>query len=167
MSNNNTKMPTRLAYLVCKRLGIITPKQCENVTYAQHMLMAVDSLRDEKFPVNTWNLFYFIEKGIRHCDFFDILYSILLQGNTLEEAINIVIEDYKYQADFINSEFYDFMFAIDKEREYNELWSEWNSSLVQSSHEIGGGKVGHTAIMNELRDPNGKLIDSWVEEIAQ
>ena len=149
MSNNNTKMPTRLAYLVAKRLNILTPKQCENVSYAQHMLMAIESLREEKFDINTWTLYYFVEKGIRHCDFFDILYSILLQGNTLEEAIDIVIEDYKFTGDYVNSEFYDFMFAIDRESDYNKLWNEWNSSLIHSSHEIGGGKVGYVSIMNE------------------
>ena len=43
------------------------------------------------------------------------------------------------------------------------------SSLPKGNHhswEIGGGKVGTTLIMNEIRDDENNLIDSWVEELS-
>ncbi len=43
-----------------------------------------------------------------------------------------------------------------------------NDLIANNSHEsweIGGGPVGHTAFMNEVRDANNKLILSWVENV--
>ena len=170
-TSTNTQIMSRKELLrkVCDRLEILTVGQCHEIIYSQHMEMALESLKEEGVVINSKeykSLKSYIER-MRHDDFFDILHKILFEEKTVQEAVNEVIEMYKEDGDYVNSEFYDFMFAIDKESEYNELWSEWNSSLIHSSHEIGGGKVGYVSIMNEMRDDDGKLIDSWVEEIPE
>jgi hypothetical protein len=54
----------------------------------------------------------------------------------------------------------DHMDAISREANSNK------PSHRTNSWEIGGGKVGTTRIMNEVRDENDILIDCWVEELA-
>jgi len=169
--NNNTPVilaPKKLILAVCDRLEIPTRAD----SYAQHMGMAIESLKEEvDLNINLKTLSKYAER-MRHCDFFDILYRILCADMTLEEAVDVVVSEYVLFGRYDSSEFYDFMFAVGRESQYFELEKEHNKEeleenecLIHSSHEIGGGKVGHVSIMNELRNDSGLLIDSWVEEI--
>jgi hypothetical protein len=183
-SNTPTIRPTMRHRIiaVCNRLQILTPNQCQETTYAEHMVMAIDSFCD--FEVKPSKADYYEEtlkkygrNGIRHCDMFDILYRMLFENKHLDSAINDIRDEFVENGDFELNEFYGFMNAVGREEEYNKLWSTWHKSkkivevdengqhLIQSSWEIGGGKVGHVSIMNELRNDSGVLIDSWVEEM--
>ena len=118
-TSTNTQIMSRKELLrkVCDRLEILTVGQCHEIIYSQHMEMALESLKEEGVVINSKeykSLKSYIER-MRHDDFFDILHKILFEEKTVQEAVNEVIEMYKEDGDYVNSEFYDFMFAIDKE----------------------------------------------------
>jgi hypothetical protein len=123
INNNTPKMPSikERILAVCYRLEIPT-----NEPYEKHMMSAFHSLLllDEKFPNAYSRLAYSINKGIRHCDYFDILYRILIQDRCIDDAINCIIDEYKEAANYESSEFYDFMYAVNLERHYFELESK-------------------------------------------
>lgn len=79
---------------------------------------------DEKFPNAYSRLATSIAKGIRHCDYFDILYRILIQDRCIDGAINCIIDEYVEAGNFESSEFYDFMYAVNLERYYFHLESK-------------------------------------------
>ena len=111
---------------VCDRLEIKTMGD----SYAQHMGMAIESLKEEvDLNINLKTLSKYAER-MRHCDFFDILYRMLFEDRTLEEAIDIVMNDYVEFGRYDSSEFYDFMFSVGRESQYFEF--EKKSIINQS-----------------------------------
>lgn len=41
-----------------------------------------------------------------------------------------------------------------------------NQNTIHSSWEIGGAPIGYTSYMNEIRDEEGNLLESWVENVS-
>lgn len=175
MTTSTNTMPSikERILAVCDRLEIPTSVG----SYEGHMGMALESLKEEGVKPKVYHtLTYAINKGVRHCDYFDILYRMLIEDRHIESAINDIIEEFVEADDYVDtSEFYGFMYAVNREDQYRELWMNWYNGkeevkeeskyLVHTSHEIGGGKIGHVSYMNEVRDDEGNLIDSWVDEI--
>lgn len=168
----------KLIMAVCDRLQIPTVGQCQEISYAQHMGMAIESLKEEGVKKETTEkLSDFVSRGIRHCDLFDILYKMLIEDRHIESAINDIIFDFIEGGSIESQEFYDFMYSVNRVNEYHARVDEWinpmeegeeeinNISTVHSSWEIGGGAVDQTSFQNEIRDDEGNLIDRWVEEI--
>jgi hypothetical protein len=88
-------------YFVCDRLQIINPSQCQNVSYQEHMTLAMNSLIRYEVGENQEQryrdiLTSFIKKGMRHCDFFRILYDILYEWKPIEDASIEEVLQWKY-----------------------------------------------------------------------
>lgn len=76
---------------VCNRLNILTVSQCKNVGYQEHMRMAIWNLCEFEVNENQKErykiiLTSFVDKGMRHCDFFRILYAIIYEWKAIDDA---------------------------------------------------------------------------------
>lgn len=129
---NTTPTTQEMIFAVCNRLEIPTRGD-----YAQHMSIAIESLREEvDLNVCLKTLSKYAER-MRHCDFFDILYRMLFEDRNLEEAIDIVMNEYVDFARYDSSEFYDFMFSVGRESQYFEL--EKNQTMINSNIQLAEG----------------------------
>lgn len=125
MTTSTNTMPSikERILAVCDRLEIPTSVG----SYKGHMDMALESLKEEGVKPKVYHtLTYAINKGVRHCDYFDILYRMLIEDRHIESAINDIIEEFVEADDYVDtSEFYGFMYAVNREDQYRELWMNW------------------------------------------